>query len=95
MGNGGCGPFITCSFSAAPSFSWGGLLTIFPCSSVESLAQESLHKLLHCESFPWAADLNRLLQAGSLPWGTVLQEQAAPAWVPHRFAGPVSKLGLL
>jgi len=30
---------------------------------------------------------NRLLQRGSLPWGAVLQEQAAPAWVPITLEG--------
>jgi len=34
---------------------------------------------------------NRLPQSGSLPWGAVLQEQAAPEWVPHRVTSPASK----
>ena len=40
--------------SAAPfSSSWGGLLTLFPCSSVGSLPQETvLHELLQHESSP-------------------------------------------
>jgi len=71
--------------SAAPCPSGGRLLTVFPCSSVRSLSRETvLHKLLQCESFPWAAALcelpsvgpfhgvqsfrNRLLHLGS-PWG--------------------------
>jgi len=28
---------------------------------------------------------------GSLPWGAVLQEQAAPVWVPYRVTSPASK----
>jgi len=28
---------------------------------------------------------------GSLPWGAVLQEQAAPVWVPHGVRSPASK----
>jgi len=63
--------------SAAPSSSWGGLLTLCPCSSVRSLSWETvLHKLLQRESFPW---------------GAVLQEQAAPAWVPCTVTSPASK----
>jgi len=63
--------------SAAPSSSGGELLTLFPCSSVRSLSQETvLHKLLQCESFPR---------------GAVLQEQAAPEWVPHAATSPPSK----
>ena len=78
--------------SAAPSSSGGGLLTLFPCSSVGSLPQETvLHKLLQCESFPQAAVLHELLQRGSLPWGAVLQEQTAPAWVPRGVTSPASK----
>jgi len=75
---------------AAPSSSGGGLLTLFLCSSVRSLSQETvLHKPLQRESFPRAAALhelpqgpshrvqyfrNRLLQRGS-PTGS----QALPA----------------
>ena len=62
--------------SAAPSSSGGGLLTLCPCSSVGSLPRETVHKLLQCKSFPQDA---------------VLQEQAAPAWVPHGVTNPVSK----
>ena len=69
--------------SAAPSSSGGGLLTLFPCSSVGSHPREAvLHKLIHRESFPWAAVLCELLQHGSFPWGAGLQEQTAPAWAP-------------
>ena len=51
--------------SAAPSSSGGGLLTLFPCSSVGSLSQGSaLHKLLQHESFARAAVLHKLLQRG-------------------------------
>jgi len=49
--------------SAAPSSSGGGLLTLCPCSSVKSLSRETvLHRLLQCESFPWAAALHELPQ---------------------------------
>uniref|UniRef100_A0A8C0B7V8 Protein kinase domain containing, cytoplasmic n=1 Tax=Buteo japonicus TaxID=224669 RepID=A0A8C0B7V8_9AVES len=69
--------------SAAPSSSGAGLLTLFLCSSVGSLPQETvLHELPQHESFPWAAVLHKLLQCGSLPWAAVLQAQTAPAWVP-------------
>jgi len=54
--------------SAAPSSSGGGLLTLCPSSSVRALLRETV--------------LHRLLQHESFPWGAVLQEQAAPAWVP-------------
>jgi len=69
--------------SAAPCSSGGGVLDLFPCSSLTSLSRETvLHKLLQCESFPWDAALHELPQCGSLPQGAVPQEQAAPAWVP-------------
>jgi len=46
----------------------GGLLTLFPCSRVRSLSQETvLHKFLQQESFPWATALHKLPQHGSLP----------------------------
>jgi len=78
--------------SAAPSSSGEGLLTLFPCSSVRSLSQETvLHKLLQHESFPQAAALHELPQRGSFPWGAVLQEQAASAWVPHGVTYSTSK----
>jgi len=73
----------------------GGLLTLFPCSSVRSLSWETvLYKLLQHESFPWAAALHELPQHVSFPWGAVLQEQAAPACVPHRVTSPTSKPAL-
>jgi len=79
--------------SAAPSSSGGGLLTLFPCSTVGSLSREAvLHKLLQREFFPWAAALHELPQCGSFPRGAVLQEQAAPVWVPHGVTSPASKL---
>jgi len=44
--------------SADPSSSVGGLLSLCPCSSVESLSQENvLHDLLQCETFPRGAVL--------------------------------------
>jgi len=69
--------------SAAPSCSEGGMLTLFPCSSVRFLSRKTvLHNLLQRESFPWAAALHELPQGRSFPQGAVLQELAAPAWVP-------------
>ena len=44
------------------------------------------------EFFSWVAVLHELLQCGSLPWGVVLQEQAAPAWVPCGATGPAKDL---
>jgi len=78
--------------SATPSSSGGGLLTLYPCSSVRSLSWETvLHKLLQRESFPWAAALHELPQHESFPWAAVLQEQAVPAWVPPGVTSPASK----
>jgi len=78
--------------SAAPSSSAGGLITLCPCSSVRFLSRDSvLHKFLQRESFPWAADLHELPQHGSFSRGAILQEQAAPAWVPHGVTSPASK----
>jgi len=84
--------------SAAPSSTGGGLLTLFPCSSMRSLSRETvLHKLLQLESFPRAAGLHELPQRGSFSPGAVLQEQAAPAWVTRSEALPANLLlcGLL
>jgi len=59
---------------------------------VRSFSQETaLHKLLQHESFPRAAALHKLLQHGCFPPCAVLQEQAAPALVPHRVTNPASK----
>jgi len=85
-GTGGCGQFITrclcCSF----------LLTLF-FSVVGSLPRETvLHELCQRGSFPQAADLHRLLQHGSFLQGAVLQEQTAPAWVPHGVTSPARSL---
>jgi len=78
--------------SAAPSSSGGRLLTLFPCSSVGSLPQETvLHEFLPHESCPQHAALHKLLQRGSFPQGAIFQEQAAPVWVPHEVTGPASK----
>jgi len=52
-------------------------MTLFPCSSVQSL--------------PWETVLYELLQRGSCPWGAALQEQAAPAWSHHGATSPASK----
>ena len=80
MGNRDYGQFITCCLCRLLLLR-GGLLTLFPSSSMGSLPQETvLHKLLQRESFPPTAALPELPQRGSLPWSAVLQEQAAPAW---------------
>jgi len=89
-GKGNCSQFIRlllcCSF----------LLILFPCSSVGSLSWETiLCKILQCESIPRAAALHELLQHGSLPQGAILQEQVAPAWVPHRVTSPARKHALV
>jgi len=66
-GIGRYGQFITCCLCRS-SFSGGGLLTLWPCSSMKSLSWESvLHKFLQSESFPWAAALHELPQHGSFP----------------------------
>jgi len=78
--------------SATPSSSAGGLLTLFPCSSVRSLSRETvLHKLLQRESFQQAAVLHKLPEHWSFLWSTVLQEQAAPAWFSHGITSPGTK----
>jgi len=78
--------------SAAPSSSGGGLLILFPSSSVRCLSQETvLQELLQSESFPRAAALHKLPQSRSLPQGAVLQEQASPTWVSHGVTSPASK----
>jgi len=97
MGGRGMGFTVSSSHvvSAAPCPSGGGLLTLFPCSSVGSLPRERvLHKLLQRESFPQAAALHELPQSESFPRGADLQEQAAPAWVPRGMTSPASKLAL-
>jgi len=63
--------------SAAPSSLMAGLLTLCPCSTVGS--------------HPWEAVLHELLQHGSFSRGAVLQEQAAPAWIPCGITSPASK----
>ncbi|KAM9590480.1 uncharacterized protein ACIBXB_005736 [Morphnus guianensis] len=79
-------------FSAASSSSGGGLITLFPCSSVGSHPRETvLHELLQRGSFPRAAVLHELLQHGSFPRCAVLQAQTAPAWAPHGVTSPASK----
>jgi len=97
-GGRGMGVMVSSSHvvSAALSSSGGGLLTLFLCSNMRSLSQETvLHKLLQRESFPQAAALHELPQGGSFPRGAVLQEQAAPAWVPHGVTSPASKPALV
>jgi len=83
--------------SAVPSSSGGGLLTLFPCSSVKSW-KSVLHNLLQSESFPQAAALHELPQHEVLPtrcspsgtgcssvgphWVTSPASKPAPAWAP-------------
>lgn len=64
-------------FSAAPFSSRGGLLMLFPCSSVVSLS--------------WETVLHKMVPHNPLPQGVVLQKQDAPAWVPHRVINPASR----
>jgi len=93
----GSGTVVSASHvaSATPSSSGGALLTLFPCSSMKSLPQETvLHEVLQHESFPRAAVLHKLPQHWSLPWGAVLQEQSAPAWVSCGVTSPASKPAL-
>ncbi|CAN0305694.1 unnamed protein product, partial [Bubo scandiacus] len=68
-GAGGQGMEVVVSLSHivsdAPSSTEEGLLTLFPCSGMGSLPQQTvLHELLQCESFPQAAVLHDLLQHG-------------------------------
>jgi len=89
-GAGGQGMRIAVSSSHAVSAAFSsirGLLIILPCSSVVSQLQETvLHELLQHVAFPW-----QLLQHRSLPLSAVLQEQTAPAWIPHGVTSPTSK----
>ncbi|KAK4829526.1 hypothetical protein QYF61_005165 [Mycteria americana] len=92
LGNTACETFSYILKNSSNNATRGGILTLFPCSSVGSLPwQTVLYKLLHHKSFPWAAVLHKLLQRGSLPRGAVLQEQTAPAWVPRGVTSPASK----
>lgn len=84
--NGGCGQLITqlCSIR-------GRIPHTFPYSSMGSLAWETvLPELLQCGSFLRTAVLKELLWSGSCPQGAVLQDQAAPAWVPHKVTSAAS-----
>jgi len=78
---------------AAPSTSGGGLLTLFPCSSIGSLSWETvLHELLKCESFQ-----NRLLQRGSPVGSQVLPanllQRGLLSAVPQVLPGACSCMG--
>jgi len=42
-------------------------------------------------SLSWETVLHELLQRKSFPRATVLQEQTAPAWVPHGVTSPASR----
>jgi len=75
--------------SSAPSSSGKGLLTLFPCSSMRSLPQETvLHKLLQHESFPQVAALHELPQCGSFPPGS---GTGCSSMGPHGVTSPASK----
>jgi len=50
---------------------------LFPFSKVGSLSRETV--------------VQKILQRESFPQGAVLQEQAAPTWVPHRVTSPANK----
>jgi len=68
------------------------LLTIFPCSSVESHPWDIvLHELLQHGFLLPAAVLHKLLKHRSFPQGAVLQEQTGPAYVPHGVTGCARK----
>ncbi|KAK4827032.1 hypothetical protein QYF61_013166 [Mycteria americana] len=97
-GNGGCGQFtprcLCRSFllmgrtpHTLPLLQRGVPPTLEQSSTWETV----LHELLQHESFSRAAVLHGLLQHESFPRGAVLQEQTAPAWVPHRVTSPASK----
>lgn len=71
-----CSQFITLHFC----FSF--LLTLLPCSSVWSLAKDTvLHGLIQCGSFLRAVALHELLQHRSFPQGVRCGQ--TPAWVLH------------
>lgn len=76
--------------SVTPFTSAEGLLIMFPCSSVGSFPQETLHELLHCESILRVTVTHELFQCGSIPIHAVPQEQAA-VWFSHRVTSPASK----
>ena len=81
--------------SAAPSSSGGGLLTLFPCSSMKVLLTgDSSPQTSPTWVLSRAAALHKLPQRESLPQGEVLEEQAAPAWVPYGVTSPASKPAL-
>jgi len=86
--------------SASPSSSVGGLLTLCPCSSMGSLLWDTvLHKLSNVR-LSYRLQIFTNCSSMSLfhvcfPQGAVLQEQAAPAWVPHGVIGPASKPALV
>jgi len=93
---GGQGMGVTVSsshvVSAAPSSSGGRLLMLFPCSSVKvPLLGDSSPQTSQHESIPRACSSQTAPALGPFPRGAVLQEQAAPAWVPHGVTSPASK----
>jgi len=78
--------------SASPSSPEGGLLTLFLCSSVRSLSQETfLHKVIQHESFPQAAALHKLLQCESLLIGCSPSGTGCFSVGPHGVTSPASK----
>jgi len=77
--------------SAAPYSSGGGLLTLFPCSSMRSLSQEISTNFFNMSPFHGLKLFTNCPNVGLFPQGAVLQEQAAPVWVPHGVTSPASK----
>lgn len=92
--------------SLTSSSSGAGLLTPFPCTVVGSLPWETVPlKVLQCGSFPrGAVRESQSTELEGTPkdcpvhilsewplWGSVLQEEAAPARVPHGITNPASK----
>jgi len=96
-GGQGMGAVVSSSHvvSAAPSSSGGRLLTLFPCSSMGPS-----HRRQSFTNFSNVSPSHRLQlftncpSVGPFSRGAVLQEQAAPAWVPHGVTSPASKPAL-
>ena len=78
--------------SAAPSSSGGRLLTLFPCSILGSLPQQTvLHELVQCESFHGAEVLCKLPSVGPSHGVTSPDSKSARAWDPLS-TGPARSL---
>jgi len=92
MGNGDYSQFITRCLCHSWSLR-GRILTLFPCSRVKvPLTGDSSP-----QTSPSVSPSHRLQlftncpSVDAFPRGAVLQEQAAPAWVPHGVTSPASK----